>query len=429
MSENVSLPPNYFYHRLPNGIEMVGQYMPSLSSITFGFQLDAAVIHEPQDKSGLAHLFEYMLFQGTEQKDARTLNEAFESLGARKGAGTSLETAQVYAQIVNTKFDATLELIGEVIRTPTFPLDELEQMRSLVLQEIRRRDDEPMSRIFELARSNFYRGTALSRPILGHAGSVAQLQRIDLQAFWQERYRPNITLFAIAGKFDWDHVVNQVEQFFGDWQGSATSSPEQHPQPQASVVLEHQEGKQEHLVLMSPFPIYTDPDYYAAMVISEVLGGNMASRLFVEVREKRGLVYSVSAGLASNKAIGAMRIYAGTTPEQGRECLQVIVNELRKLEQDGITTDELERAKVQLKSENVMRGEGSGARMGAITRSWWYERKLRTIQEVKEAIDAVTQEQVLRVLRRFSPLHPLSIAAIGPLSEDELVGDTLVALK
>jgi predicted Zn-dependent peptidase len=425
MSDTGSLPQNYFYHRLSNGIELIGQYMPSLSSITFGFQLDAAVVNEPEERLGLAHLFEYMLFQGTKKRDARALNEAFESLGARKGASTGLETSRVSAQIVNTKFDATLELIAEVMRTPTFPREELEQMRSLVLQEIRRRDDEPMSRIFELIRSNFYQGTGLSRPVLGTSESVAQLQRADLQDFWQARYRPNITLFSIAGKFDWDHVVGQVEELFGDWQGSATPSPEQHPAPQARITLEHQDGKQEHLALMFPFPGYTDEDFYAAQVASEVLGGNMASRLFVEVREKRGLVYGVNAGLTSNKYAGAMHIYAGTTPEQGRECLQVIVNELRKLEQEGITADELERAKVQLKSESVMRAEGSGARMAAIARSWWYERKLYTIQEVKESIDAVTLEQVLQALHRFSPLHPLAVAAIGPLSQDELVGDTL----
>ncbi|HZR39515.1 MAG TPA: insulinase family protein, partial [Ktedonobacteraceae bacterium] len=208
-----------------------------------------------------------------------------------------------------------------------------------------------------------------------------------------------------------------------------TPSPKQEPNPTNSISLEFREGKQEHLALMAPFPRYTDPDYYAAMVIAEVLGGNMASRLFVEVREKRGLVYGVSAGLAGNKSIGAMRIYAGTTPEQGRECLQVIVNELHKLEQEGITSDELERAKVQLKSENIMRSEGSGARMGANARSWWYEHRVKTVQEVKDAIDAVTQEQVLNVLRRFSPLNPLALAAIGPLKEDELVSDTLENIR
>src|SRR5713101_2285609 len=134
MKDQQSLPlaANYFYHRLPNGIEMIGQYMPSLSSITFGFQLDAAVIHEPEEKLGLAHLFEYMLFQGTKTKDARALNEAFESLGAHKGASTGLETAQVWARIVNTKFDATLKLMHELLLTSIFPKDELEQMRSII---------------------------------------------------------------------------------------------------------------------------------------------------------------------------------------------------------------------------------------------------------------------------------------------------------
>ncbi len=420
-----SLPPNYFYHKMPNGIELIGQYMPSLSSITFGFQLDAAVIHEPEEKQGLAHLFEYMLFQGTKKKDARALNEAFESLGARKGAGTGMETTQVWSQIVNTKFDPTLELMNEVLLTPTFPRDELEQTRNIILQEIRRRDDEPMSRIFDLVRENFYKGTALARLASGTTESVQALQRKDLQDFWKERYQPNNVLFSIAGKFDWDHVVERMQGLFGTWEGQASPTPKQVPHPTMSVSLEHQEGKQEHLGMMFPFPNYMDPDYYAALVVSEVLGGNMASRLFVEVREKRGLVYGVSASLAGNKSIGAMRIYAGTTPEQGHECLEVIVNELRKLEQEGITADELERAKVQLKSETIMRSEGSGARMGAIARSWWYERKIKTVQEIKDAIDSVTQEQVLNVLHRFSPLNPLTIAAIGPLERDELVSGTL----
>src|SRR5690242_5104109 len=214
MSDQQSLPPNYFYHQLPNGIEMIVQYMPSLSSTTFGFQLDAAVVHEPEDKLGLAHLFEYMLFQGTKQKDARALNEAFESLGAHKGASTGLETSQVSAQIVHTKFDATLELIHKLLLTPTFPRDELEQMSNIILQEIRRRDDEPMSRIFDLVRANFYKGTPLARMALGTPESVRGLQRQDLQAFWRERYKPHNALFAIAGKFEWEHVVEKMQTLF-----------------------------------------------------------------------------------------------------------------------------------------------------------------------------------------------------------------------
>src|SRR5437764_7698780 len=185
MSEQQNLPPNYFYHQLPNGIEIVGEYMPNLSSITLGFQLDAAIINEPEEKPGLAHLFEYMLFQGTKSKDARALNEAFEELGVRKGASTGWETARIMAQMVNTKFDAVLPLLQEILLTPTFPREDLEQMRNIILQEIRRRDDEPMSRIFDLARSSFYRGTALARLSLGTTESVEKLQRQDLRDFWQ----------------------------------------------------------------------------------------------------------------------------------------------------------------------------------------------------------------------------------------------------
>lgn len=425
MSDQQGLPPNYFYHTLANGIELIGQYTPSLSSISFGLQLDAAIIHEPEEKQGLAHLFEYMLFQGTKTKDARALNEAFESLGARKGASTSLETAMVWAQIVNTKFDATIDLFRDILLTSTFPRNELDQMRNLVLQEIRRRDDEPMGRIFELVRAKFYQGTLLSRLMLGTNESLQQLQQQDLRAFWQARYQPNNVLFAIAGKFEWDHVVEKMEQLFGDWQGEALPSPEIDPHPEQSISVEFREGQQEHIALMVPFPNYTDPDYYAAMVIAEILGGSMASRLFVEVREKRGLVYSVSANLSGNKHIGALRIYAGTTPEQAHECLDVILSELRKLEKDGITADELERTKVQLKSENVMHGEGTAARMSLILRTWWYEHNIKTIQEIKDAIDAVTQEQIMNVLQRFSPVAPLTIAAIGPLSQEDLIGDSL----
>jgi predicted Zn-dependent peptidase len=423
------LPANYFHHQLPNGIEMIGQYMPSLSSISLGFQLNAAVVHEPEEKLGLAHLFEYMLFQGTKQKNARELNEAFESLGARKGASTGMENAFVYSQIVHTKFAATLDLLHEVLLTPTFPGKELEQMRNLVLQEIRRRDDEPMSRISELVRTNFYKGSPLGRLALGTNESLQTIQRQDLRDFWQARYRPNNVLFSIAGKFDWDRVVKQMQDHFGDWEGDAPPTPEHYPKPTTNISLEYHEGKQEHLALMCPFPNYTDPDYYAAMVIAEALGGSMASRLFVEVREKRGLVYGISANLIGYKNTGSLRIYAGTNPEQGRECLQVIIHELQKLAREGITADELERAKIQLKSEHVMHGEGSFSRMSAIARSWWYERNIKTIQDVKEAIDSISQEQILRVLQRFSPTSPLTIAGIGPLSEEELVGETLSTLS
>lgn len=420
-----ALAPNYYLHTLENGMQIVGQRMPSLASVTFGLQFNAGIRDEPEAHLGLTHLLSEMFFQGTEHRAVRQLTEELEAIGARTGGEASTEFARYSAQIVGNRLDQALELLADILRYPAFPADEFQQMRNVQLQEIRRRDDEPMRRIFDLVRERFYAGTDLGRRALGLRETVEQLQPEHLREFWQSRYRPQGALFSIAGNFDWDHVVARVNALFGDWSGAAPASAEQSPQPKHAVNIEEHEGTQEHIGLAFPFPRYGDPDYYAASVVSEILGGGMTSRLFREVREKRGLVYSVAAIFAPLGSYGAEFLYAGTTPEKSHETVQVLLDELRRLRDSGVTDDELTRAKVQLKSELVMRGESSGARMTALARSWWFEHRLITIQEVKEAIDAVTGEQILNMLRRFPTTDPLVIAAIGPRTEQELIGNAL----
>jgi predicted Zn-dependent peptidase len=420
-----ALAPNYYRHTFANGLQLVGQRMPSLASVTFGVQVGAGVKDEPEERLGLTNLLAEMLFQGTESRNVRQLTEDFEAIGARKGGESAMEFARYSAQVVHNRLDRALELIADVVLHPTFPADELQQMRNVQLQEIRRRDDEPMRRIFDLVRERFYAGTHLGRRALGLRETVETLEAEHLRTFWQTRYRPQGALFAVAGNFDWDHVVARVGEFFGEWSGAPPATTAERPNPTSGVDIETQEGNQEHIGMAFPFPTYGDPDYYAAMVVSEIFGGGMTARLFREVREKRGLVYSVSAMFAPNGSYGAEFVYAGTTPEKAHETVQVVLDELRKLGADGVTDDELARAKVQLKSELVMRGESSGARMGALARAWWFERKLTTIQEIKEAVDAVSREQIAGLLRRFPPTDRLVIGAIGPRSQEELIGNAL----
>jgi predicted Zn-dependent peptidase len=419
------LAPNYFVHTFDNGLQMVGQRMPSLASVTFGIQFAAGLKDEPEDRLGLTHLLSDMFFQGTDHRNVRQLTEDFESIGARKGGEVSNEFARYSAQIVNTKVPRAFELMADVLRYPAFPVDEFSQMRNVQLQEIRRRDDEPMRRIFDLVRERFYAGTNLGRRGLGLRETVELLQPDDLRTFWTARYRPRGALVSIAGNFDWDEAVGHVGRLFGDWEGSPPQSPVETPHPQSAVNIEIHEGNQEHIGMAFPFPRYGDPDYYAASVVSEIFGGGMTSRLFREVREKRGLVYSVASIFAPTGNYGAEYLYAGTTPEKSPETVKVMLGELRNLREHGVTEDELSRAKVQLKSELVMRGESASARMSALARSWWFERRLIPIQEIKEAIDAVTTEQIIGLLGRFPPAEPLIIAAIGPRTEQELIGDAL----
>ncbi|MBF6588984.1 MAG: insulinase family protein [Ktedonobacterales bacterium] len=419
------LAPNYFMRTFTNGLEMVGQRMPSLASTTFGVQLAAGLRDEPEGKLGLTYLLSEMMFQGTTTRTVRQLTEDFEAIGARKGGEAGNETARYSAQIVSNRFDRALELLADVLLHPTFPEEEFAQMRSVQLQEIRRRDDEPMRRIFDLVREEFYKGTTLGRRALGTRESVEALTPGDLRAFWQARYHPRGSLVSIAGNFDWEAAVTQVGERLGGWQGQASASAEQTPHPADAISIELHEGNQEHIGMAFPFPAFGDADYYAASLVSEIFGGGMTSRLFREVREKRGLVYSVASIFAPNGTYGAEYLYAGTTPEKAHETVLVMVEELRRLREEGVSEDELARAKVQLKSELVMRGESSAARMGALARSWWYERRLTTIQQLKEAIDSVTTEQILGLLKRFPPMRPLVIGAIGPRAQEDLIGDAL----
>ncbi|HEX9038499.1 MAG TPA: pitrilysin family protein [Ktedonobacterales bacterium] len=426
--ESGGLAPNYYTHVLPNGLRLVGQRMSSLASVTFGFQVPAGIRDEPDDRLGLTYLLADMLFQGTETRNVRKLTEAFEALGARKGGENGMEFARYSAQIVANRFDATLDLFADVMLHSVIPEDEFQQMRAVQLQDIRRRDDEPIRRIFDLVRDRFFAGSHLGRRSLGLRETVEALTADDLRAFYRARYLPDGALFAIAGDFDWEHVVERVGALFGSWQGAAPASSTALPAPATGVSVELIEGNQEHVGMAFPFPVYGDLDYYAASVALEILGGGMTSRLFREVREKRGLVYSVSAMFAPNGEFGAGYLYAGTTPEKAAETVKVMLDELRLLQEQGVSEEELARAKTQLKSELVMRGESSGARMGALARSWWFERKLTTIQELKAAVDSVTTEQILGLMRRFPPTKPLVIGAIGPRTEEELVGDALSKL-
>jgi predicted Zn-dependent peptidase len=277
-----------------------------------------------------------------------------------------------------------------------------------------------MSRLSDLLLEQFYLGSNLGRRMIGTRESVEALTPENLRASWNKLYRPGNALFAIAGNFDWDHLIQRLESLFGTWIGKGTPNAAEMPTLGNRIVIHHYDGQQEHIGLAAPNVTYGDPDYYAAQLVSEIFGGGMTSRLFAEVREKRGLVYSVSSRFGASSVTGRFHLYAGTTPEKAHETMQVMIEEMRKLEAEGVTDDELRRAKVQLKSELVMHAETSSARMGAIAHSWWFEHRLKTIQEVREAVDAVTREQILGLLKRFPLTEPLVVTAIGPCSKEQL---------
>ncbi len=410
----------FYYHRLPNGLELLGQRMPSLGSVVFGVQADAGSLNEPDDKLGLCQLLEDMFFQGTPSRNARQITDAIELLGARRIVNTSFETMRLGMQVVHTKFDDALALVADLALNPTFPQKEFNQLKPLLLQAIKRRDDEPMRRAGELIVRTYYRNSRMARPLLGTIDTVNALRVSDLKAYYERHFRADRAVFAIAGNFDWAQVVASVERLFGGWAGGGSQGHRDVPEPVTAVAVEQDPGEQEHIYYGFPSVGYGDPDYFANLLAIEILGGGMTSRLFSEVREKRSLVYSVGAYATPARDSGAVLVYGGAPPEKARETAQVILAELHRLESAGVTPDELDRAKIQLKSELVMQSESASSRMGSLLRGWWFERKVIPTLEVKEAIDAVTTEQILGLMRRFPPTKTLVLTGVGPVSEADL---------
>jgi predicted Zn-dependent peptidase len=415
-----SLQPPFYYHRLANGLEMVGQHMPSLGSVAFAMQIGAGSSNEDDAQLGLCQVIEDMFFQGTPTRNARQISNAIELLGARRIGGTSYETASYGAQVVHTRLDETLDLSADLLLHSTFPKKEFEQQRPLLLQAIKRRDDDPSRRAGELAMRTFYEGSRLARPSLGTMETVEALAVDDLRAYYAAHYHADKALFSIAGNFDWEHVVEKITALYGEWSGGGAASYRDAYVGAARVQVEQSPGEQEHCYFAYPSVTYGDPDYYANLLVAEIFGGSMTSRLFDEVREKRGLVYAVSAFPQATRATGAMFIYGGAPPEKGRETVQVIMQELRKLQEHGVTEDELERAKVQVKSEVVMNAETSIARANSLLRSWWFERRVIPVSQSKASLDAVTVEQIQGLLQRFPPTDRLTLAAVGPLAAEDL---------
>jgi predicted Zn-dependent peptidase len=246
------------------------------------------------------------------------------------------------------------------------------------------------------------------------------MDRDALMDYWRARYTPNNIIISVAGNFDWESVLERLEELTSDWEPGSGRMAMEAPAPQTSVEVMHRQASQENLGFAFPGVPVTHDDYYALALAIQALGGSSNSRLFQEVREKRGLAYAVQARFDGLEKSGMVRVYAGTTAERAHESVEIIIHELQRLAESGISADELQLSKTRLKSQLIMRSESTSARMVSNLRNWWFEGRLRTLQEVKDRIDSVTLEQVGNVIGSLDMMRNLTAVAVGPRSEEEL---------
>ncbi|MEM6506452.1 MAG: pitrilysin family protein [Planctomycetota bacterium] len=402
--------PEIHTHTFENGLALVAEPMAGVRSLAMTLLTPAGIAGQPKRQQGVAPLLAELLGRGAQGQGSRAFNEALDTLGVHRSCSAGNRHLRLSATLVGENLDAALPLLLSQALSPNLDEQELEPSRDLCLQEIAALEDDPQRRAMIALRHKHF-PEPLGRPSDGIAEHLKGLTLDDARAYWQLGVVPKGSILAFAGQFDWNQLRDRVGELAADWSGQADVIK---PTEEASRGYTHLEvpTEQVHIGLAYDAPPDTDEQSMLQRAAVSVLSGGMSSRLFSEVREKRGLCYSVYASYAGMRDLGAVLGYAGTTPPRAQETLDVFVAELRRLSQ-GVEGSELQRAMVGMKARLVMQGESSGARAGAIAADLYVHGRPRSLDELADRVDSVTLEEVNRFVAERT-VDPLTIVTIGP---------------
>jgi predicted Zn-dependent peptidase len=405
--------------RLPAGLRVLTEPMPELRSVAIGFWVGTGAIDEPDELRGASHFLEHLLFKGTEDRSAAEIAHAVESVGGDMNAFTTQEYTAFYVRVPDDHLEVATDILSAVMWSPAFRPEEVDSERQVILEEIRMRDDTPDDIVHELFAEALFPKHPLGRSVLGSRETITQAARDAIADYHRRHYRPSNVVAAAAGNLEHDRFVELIEKGLAVDGGARPARLEPSFAPPELVISEHRPTEQAHLVLGVRALPRDDPDRYALSVVNQAFGGGMSSRLFQEVREKRGLAYSVYSYRMAFDGIGALGIYTGTAPDRAHETLGVVNGELDRLIADGLPEHELAAAKGHLKGSTALALETSSSRMHRIGRSELTTDEVPTVDELVAEIDAVTVEDAARVIQRVFAASPRVLAVVGPFDADD----------
>ncbi len=403
---------------LDNGLRIITHHMPTVHSVAVGCWVDTGSRDEVGQEAGASHFLEHLLFKGSEAWSARDISEAFDRIGARHNAFTSKEYTCYWTRMRDVDLPLGIEILGEMIQRPAFRQDEIDSERHVVLEEINMNEDDPTDVAHEEFIEALWSRHPLAPPILGTTQSITDMTRETIQEYWARRYTPRSTVVAVAGNLP-DDLGELIQRHFGAWEGPAIDRTLDQPEVAPSISVRTRDTEQAHIVFGCPSIVRDDERRFALTLLDHVLGGGMSSRLFHEIRETRGLAYAVHAFRLPFADAGASAIYVGTTPSQTEEVLKIIRGELASIAADGITDEELARAKGHAQGALALSLEDPNSRMNRIGRTEVVGMEHLTVQQTVDRLDAVTSDDV-RAVAAAAWSSPYVIGAVGPFSSDDL---------
>ncbi len=397
-------------HTFENGLILVAEPIMSLESVAFSFLVPAGCSCDPRERSGLAALTCEMTTRGAGSRNNRQFLEEMEKLGVERGESVTDSHTSFRGAMLAKSLLPALDLFADLLLRPTFPTDQIEAARQNALQELRAIEDEPSQRVMLELRKRQY-PFPHGRSSHGEQAAVEAITLDEIRKFHGDFFRPNGAIIGVAGRFDWEELKSKISKLFGTWQAKPTKTLPIEESGERVAHVPHESHQTQIGIAYDSVP-YRDPDYFQAWGAVGVLSGGMSSRLFTEVREKRGLCYSVYASQHSLRDRGSVLCYAGTSAERAQETLDVTLSELTRLAK-GIEAAELQRLKARIKSALIMQQESSSSRSGSIAQDYYHLGRVRTLSEVSEIIDQLSCDSINAYLAKHPPQN-FRIVTLGP---------------
>ena len=406
---------------LPSGLRIVTEEERSVRSAAFGIWVNVGSRDETVSTAGASHFLEHLLFKGTKRRSSLEISSAIEAVGGETNAFTSKEYTCFYARVIDKDLPLAVDVISDLITSSVVKADDVDAERKVVLEEIAMRDDDPSDLIHDLFLERYYGDTPLGRPILGTVESIKGMSRSTVFNYYQKRYQPEDLVVAVAGNIKHKSVVAMVESALSkdgfldqakkDYQ--VRSSPKINVPGRGKVTLLDRKTEQAHIVYGVPGVARDDKRRFALSILSSALGGGMSSRLFQEIREKRGLAYSTYAYSQQFAGSGVLSFYVGCKPEKAEESIKIIQSILHNVAENGLTQEEISRAKGAVSGSLVLSQEDTGSRMSRIGKSELVYGQVMSFDQILQEIADVTPEQIKEIARQSLPISP-TLAVVGP---------------
>lgn len=410
---------------LPNGVRIITEEIEHVRSASVGMWVGAGSRDEREGFEGISHFIEHMFFKGTEHRTARALAESLEAVGGQLNAFTTKEYTCYYAKILDEDLDLAIDVLSDMFFCSLFDEKEIEKEKNVVIEEIKMYEDSPDELIHDVFSEQVWNDHPLGKPILGTEESIRALSRDKIMQFLTEHYAPDNLVISVAGKIKHEDIVAKLSSQFGEFKRGGRRILEETPSGRTIEYYQTKETEQMHIILGVPGLGQDDDDIYAMHIFNNILGGGLSSRLFQEIREQRGLAYSVYSYHSTYVDTGLFAIYAGTSPKNTQEVIACILEEIMEMKQKGISSEELQRTKAQIKGSLYLGLEAVSSRMSRLGKTELTYNRVLSPEEVVEKLEKVTQEDVLRVIGRLWQKDNISIMTLGPAGHDVVIADIL----